>query len=193
MSFLAFLSYAVLAIFTPGPNTVMSMSISARYGFRRAFRFASGVFLGFFVVMSLCALGGSFLYARVPGVEPWLRAGGAGYILYLAWKMYRLRPGGDGDDPAKAPGLLGGFLLQCVNVKVLLFGLLMMTTFILPHYRDAVHLAFFVTLLSMLGFVANLCWAGCGAAFARLFDGHGKALNLILALLLAYCAVSLFR
>lgn len=52
--------------------------------------------------------------------------------------------------------------------------------------------AAFSSLLSVIGASGCLCWAVSGAAFEKLFNKYRKALNLIMALLLAYCAVSLF-
>lgn len=33
----AFLSYAVVTTFTPGPNNIMTMSNASRYGFKKVF------------------------------------------------------------------------------------------------------------------------------------------------------------
>ena len=42
------------------------------------------------------------------------------------------------------------------------------------------------------GFVLTLCWSAFGSVFRRLFSQHAKTINTVMALLLVYCAVSLF-
>lgn len=43
-----------------------------------------------------------------------------------------------------------------------------------------------------VGFSGTLCWALFGSVFRQLFSKNAKAFNIIMALLLVYCAVSLF-
>ena len=38
----------------------------------------------------------------------------------------------------------------------------------------------------------TLCWSAFGSAFKWLFSKHARVVNLVMALLLVYCAVSLF-
>lgn len=66
MNWAAFCSYVLLTAITPGPNTIMSMSNAAKYGFKKAFPFNVGVLLGFLVVMGLCAAFSSLLYSSYP-------------------------------------------------------------------------------------------------------------------------------
>ena len=63
---------------------------------------------------------------------------------------------------------------------------------ILPHYYDIVSVTLFVLLLSAIGTSGCICWAIFGAAFEKLFGKYRKPINLIMAVLLVYCAVSLF-
>ncbi len=47
-------------------------------------------------------------------------------------------------------------------------------------------------LLAMIGTFGNVCWALAGHLFQRLFRQYGRQLNIVLALLLIYCAVRIF-
>ncbi|MCL6445202.1 MAG: hypothetical protein K6T83_17395 [Alicyclobacillus sp.] len=49
-----FLIYAVVMVFTPGPNNIMSMTMAGQFGYARTLRFTLGVALGFFALMVLC-------------------------------------------------------------------------------------------------------------------------------------------
>ena len=49
-----------------------------------------------------------------------------------------------------------------------------------------------VLLLAFIGYLFCLCWCAFGSVFRRLFSQHAKPVNTVMALLLVYCAVSLF-
>ena len=46
------LGYALVSIFTPGPNNIMSSSLGMRLGYRGALRFVTGVATGFFCILA---------------------------------------------------------------------------------------------------------------------------------------------
>jgi cysteine/O-acetylserine efflux protein len=190
MNFAAFFSYIFLTAFTPGPNNIMAMSLAGKYGFRESIRFNLGVFFGFLAVMTGCCAFTSLLYRFIPLLEPFMVYAGAGYILWLAWSIWRDNPR-SGKHNLETNSFLNGMILQFVNAKVILYGLTAMTTFILPNYKSYPALALFIFLLSLMGFLGTSCWALSGAAFNRFFSSHRKILNLSMALLLAYCAISL--
>jgi threonine/homoserine/homoserine lactone efflux protein len=190
MNFSAFISYILLTAYTPGPNNIMALSNAGRYGFRKAFRFILGVLLGFLIDMILCAVLTSLLYSVLPAVKPVMLCIGAAYILFLAFSVWRDKPHAAA-GPAQTNSAISGMLLQFVNVKVLLYGITAMSSFILPHYRSPVSVALFVLLLTMNGFVGTCVWAAFGAAFEKLFRKYGKLLNTVMALLLVYCAASM--
>ena len=186
-----FLTYVVITAATPGPNNIMSMSNASRLGFRRALPFNFGVWAGFSAVMVLCTLFCTALSALIPALHTPMLVLGAAYLLYLAWGTFRST--GDIRESQARDGFLAGLLLQFVNVKIYLYGILSMEVYILPYYqgRPAVLLAF-ALLLALIGFAFNLCWAAFGSAFRLLFSRHARGVNTVMALLLVYCAVSLF-
>lgn len=191
MNFAAFFSYIFLAAFTPGPNNIMALSNAGKYGFKKGLRFNFGVLFGFLIVMSLCGVFTSLLYSYIPKVEPVMVYVGAAYILWLAWSVWRDKPKENKKHIMESNSIISGMVLQFVNIKVILYGITAMSTFILPNYRSAGFLMLFVLLLSLTGFAGTCCWAMFGAMFERLFREHKKTTNLIMALLLVYCAISL--
>ena len=46
----AFLVYCIGMSFTPGPNNLMSLSVSQKVGFKRAVPFLWGLFFSFFII-----------------------------------------------------------------------------------------------------------------------------------------------
>ena len=47
-----------------------------------------------------------------------------------------------------------------------------------------------IALLSFIGFLFTLCWAVFGTVFQVLFSTYAKITNIIMAILLVYCAIS---
>lgn len=186
-----FFTYAVATAATPGPNNIMSMSNGSRFGFRRAFPFNLGIWAGFSIVMLLCTIFCSLLSAFIPKIKlPMLILGGL-YMLHLAWDTFRSCT--EIEDDFSRSGFASGLLLQFVNPKIYIYCIMSMEAYILPHYNGNIPALFcFAMLLAFIGFVFTLCWSAFGSLFRRLFSAHAKIVNTVMALLLVYCAVSLF-
>lgn len=192
MNFSAFFSYTFLTAYTPGPNNIMAMTNGSRDGFKRSIPFISGIFSGFIIVMTACAAFTSLLYEFIPTIRPAMVWLGAAYILWLAWTIWRDEPSKKKNGVTKTNSFLSGMLLQFVNVKIILYGITAMSSYILPNYHGALKIEFFALLLSLIGTSGCICWTFFGAAFEKLFNKYRRYLNIIMALLLVYCAVSLF-
>lgn len=186
-----FLTYAVITAATPGPNNLMSLSNAGRLGFKRSFPLNLGIWAGFTAVMLLCTALSSTFHNLLPAIKAPMLCIGAGYMLYLAyktWKSPALAEGG----PQKT-GFLPGCLLQFINPKIYIYCIVSMEAYILPCYQGrTAALVGFALLLSTIGFAFTLCWALFGSLFKLLFSRYAKATNRIMALLLVYCALSLF-
>ena len=187
----SFLTYAVITAATPGPNNIMSMTNGARQGFRAALPFNLGIWTGFSVVMLLCTALCQLLGTLIPKIRLPMLLLGAAYMLYLAWETFR--SSGDIRESRAGEGFVSGLLLQFVNAKIYIYGIMSMEAYILPVYQGrALPLAGFALLLAFIGFLFTLCWSAFGSAFILLFSRHAKLVNTLMALLLVYCAVSLF-
>lgn len=186
----SFLTYAVVTAATPGPNNLMSMSNGGRRGFRGALPFNLGIWLGFSAVMLLCTLFCSTLSALIPKIKLPMLAAGALYMLCLAWETFRSRSVPETGN--RREGFVSGLLLQFVNPKIYIYGILSMEAYVLPVYHAPLPLVGFALLLAFIGFFFTLCWSAFGAVFQRLFSDYAAVVNTIMALLLVYCALSLF-
>ena len=190
-NWLAFLTYAFITAATPGPNNIMSMSNGGRLGFRGALPFNFGIWAGFSAVMLLCTAFCTTLTNLIPAVKTPMLIAGAAYMLHLAWGTFR--SSGVIDEDHSRSGFYAGMLLQFINPKIYIYGIMSMQAYILPFYAgEPLTLALFALLLAFIGFVFTLCWSAFGSAFRLIFNRHTKAVNTIMALLLVYCAASLF-
>lgn len=187
-----FLIYCFVTAYTPGANNLLSMSNAARLGFRRTLRFLTGIVFGFLVVMAACTLFSSTLYALLPRVKLWMQILGAAYMLFLAWKVWKSSADLSAES-GSAASFLSGMLLQFMNPKIYIYAITAMSLYILPFYHTPAALAGFVLILTLIGASGCFVWALFGAAFCKFFARHPRAVNLVMALLLVYCAVSLFH
>ncbi len=186
-----FLIYCFITAYTPGANNLLSMSNAARLGFRKSVSFNFGITMGFLIVMTVCTLFSSTLYSALPKVKFYMQLLGAAYMLYLAWKVWKTSSDLEVES-RKESSFLSGMVLQFMNPKIYIYAITAMSLYILPLYHSVVALIVFVLILTIIGASGSYVWALFGSAFCRFFTKHTKGVNLVMALLLVYCAVSLY-
>ena len=199
--YLSFIAYACATTFLPGPNNVLLFSRAGRYGFRRIRMLLFGIWTGLVVVMMLAGLFCNVLGTFIPKIAGWFKYVGAAYILYLAWKTLRKgkvqepssTPGGEQTGNAAAPdepeGFVNGFLLQFLNVKVIMLGLAAYPGYFLPMGNSfGIVLLFAVTMTVCCG-TGNLIWTFLGNILTPVYNRYYRVINAVMALLLVWCAV----
>ena len=192
LDLLAVLSYALVSIFTPGPNNITSSSLGMRVGYPRTLRFIAGVVTGFFCIMVTSGLLTELLVSAYGQIALFLKVVGISYLLWLVYTI--LRPV-QGVHASKEVGARyrDGLLLQIVNPKVILFGLTMYATLLAPLTRNWLAVLLSAALLAVLSFCSTSLWALLGASIQR-FIANPKvrfAYSLTLVGLLLYAAWSL--
>ncbi|RVU54222.1 LysE family transporter [Anaerosphaera multitolerans] len=186
-----FLTYVIISTITPGPNNIMAMSNGSRLGFKKSLPFSFGVFVGCFILMSLSALFCSLLNSIIPFIKTPMMIIGAIYMLNLARKIF-ISSSINEEENLKSD-FLSGLLLQFVNPKVIIYALVTMQTYIIPVYNGQVFKILpFTILLPIISVSSNLLWLAFGSIFKTLFSKYSKITNTVMALLLVYCAISLF-
>ena len=183
--------YCFITAYTPGANNLLSMSNAARLGFKKSFKFNLGITAGFFIVMSVCTLFSSVLYSALPKIKFFMQILGAAYMLYLAWKIWKSHSDLEIENE-KTASFFAGMVLQFMNPKIYIYAITTMSLYILPVYHSAISLIGFTFVLTVIGASGSFVWALFGSIFCKFFARHTKAVNLIMAVLLVYCAISLF-
>lgn len=186
-----FLTYTLITALTPGPNNILALNSVNQHGFRRSLRVLSGMSAGFLILMLLCAVFTFTLISLLPSVTHWLSWAGAAYILWLAWRIATSNPSAD-NDAARPLSFWVSFWLQFVNVKIILYGITAISTFVLPYTHYMFIVICVSILLAFIGSMGNLVWGLAGHMFQSLFQYHGRTINVILSALLIYCAVRMF-
>jgi threonine/homoserine/homoserine lactone efflux protein len=92
MTLAAFLAFAGLVIFaavSPGPAVLMAARTGLTEGARTGVMLAMGIGSGA-VIWALAAMFGlNIVFAAAPSLLWALKIGGAGYLLYMAWNLWR--------------------------------------------------------------------------------------------------------
>src|ERR1700733_12389837 len=115
--FIAFVVFAAVMFFTPGPNNVMLLSSGLNYGFRRTLPHVAGIVIGFAFMVGAVGLGLGTIFITYPVLQTILKYAGAAYLVYLAAVIAMSGPVA-GQDNARGPmTFLGAAMFQWVNVK----------------------------------------------------------------------------
>lgn len=111
-----FLLLAVPAYFTPGPNNLMLMSSSAKFGLRATLPHALGIVVGFPFMVFAVGLGLGELFTAYPQIKVVMKYAAALYFLWMAWHLLGLKIG-DGEATARPMRAPEAALFQWVNPK----------------------------------------------------------------------------
>ncbi len=126
---------------TPGPNMLLVLSNSARFGLRAAMATMVGCMSALLAMMSISAAGLGALLQLFPAVFDALRLAGAAYLAYLGIKSWRAPVGENAVDAADLMALSvkasahfrQGFLVAASNPKAILFAVAFLPQFINPQ------------------------------------------------------------
>lgn len=191
----ALLLFCSAMSFSPGPNTTLATALALNHGLRRALRFCLAVPAGWTLLMLGSALGLGGLVTGVPALRWAVKAGGIGYMLWLAWKLARSDRMAQVDAARLEVGFWSGVGLQFLNIKAWMLALTLTAGWVLnaagsPAENPGQRLLIVCLLMLAFAFVSNLLYAVMGSVL-RGFLGQGRRLlwfNRLLALVLVATA-----
>ncbi len=186
---LSLLIYITAMAITPGPNTILSMANAAAVGFRKGIRLNIGMLIGITLVTMIAFAAAALLYAVLPKAERVMQAAAFIYLLYLAYRMLRL--GSIQEKEEKSATMLQGLLLQLVNVKVYLLALTAISAYIMPSSASIASAALQSLLIPLICFIAGLIWAAGGSLLRNIYTRHRRAISVIFAISLLWCALKI--
>jgi threonine/homoserine/homoserine lactone efflux protein len=115
---IAFVMFAVVMFFTPGPNNVMLLSSGLTYGFRRTVPHIAGITVGFAFMIGAVGIGLGTVFIAYPVLQMILKYAGAAYLIYLAAVIALSEPGEPDQENARGPMTFwGAAMFQWVNAK----------------------------------------------------------------------------
>lgn len=187
--FFSLTAYACATTWSPGPNNILLLTSGGQFGFKKTLPLMRGIWVGLITVMLICGFGCAFLGSLIPSVEKYARLTGAAYILWLGFKTLT-RPVSSADPQSEAAAPLrfvNGFLLQFLNVKILMLGIAAYCSFVLPYGTTVPATLIFAVTMAACAAAGNLIWATAGSLLFPVYRRHYRAFNVIMALLLFWC------
>lgn len=183
----AFFLFSVVAAVTPGPSNVLLTATGASVGVRRGLPCLLGVSAGMGSMMFLMAHGVAGVGLVSGAALLAVKAAGAVFLLWLAWRIAFAPPGKPADAP-RPTGFLGAAALQWVNPKAWMVS----AGAAAAYLDDAPGSALVQSLSFALVFVAaalpsGFVWLAFGRAAQALLgdDRRRRAFNLAMGLALA--------
>ncbi len=134
----AFALFAVAASITPGPNNLMLLASGVNHGFRSTLPHLLGVSAGFMLLLLAVGLGLAELFARWPLLDGLLRAVGAAYLLWLAWRIARAGSPHAGAAGTAPLGFWAAAGFQWVNPKAWMMAVAAYTAYVPARSPGAV-------------------------------------------------------
>ncbi|MCU7249775.1 LysE family translocator [Pseudomonas koreensis] len=163
----------------PGPNNLLSVSNATRYGYRRACVAGVGRLLAFAGMIALAAAGLSVVLQTSELLFYGIKILGAAYLLYLAWQLWRAKPGAEDAAAAPANGLLAlarqEFLVAAGNPKAILIFTAFLPQFVDPARAITPQFMLLGVLFLLLEWIAISAYAYMGLHMRRWFaEPRGK-------------------
>ncbi len=184
--FIAFVVFAVVMFFTPGPNNVMLLSSGLTFGFRRTLPHVAGVTIGFAFMVGAVGLGFGTIFIAYPVLQTILKYAGVAYLIYLAVAIAMSGPVKSDQNSARRPMTFwGAAVFQWINVK----GWVMVIGTITAYAGIASfpwNITIQVMLSLLLGAVSCSTWALFGSALRPVLTSASavRAFNIVMATLL---------
>ena len=183
---IAFVLFATVMFFTPGPNNIMLLSSGLTYGFRPTIPHIAGITVGFAFMVGAVGLGLGTIFITFPVLQTILKYAGVAYLIYLAAAIAMSGPvSADQGDRRGPMTFWGAAMFQWVNAKgwVTVIGTITAYAAISPYPWN---IAIQVALSLLLGALSCTAWAYFGSALRPVLTSPRavRAFNIVMAVLL---------
>ncbi|WP_047250389.1 LysE family translocator [Chromobacterium subtsugae] len=172
LSLLSLYLAALVAVYVlPGPDMALVMATSASRGAGAGLMTALGIAASRFLHVMMSGLGLAALMATHPLLFNAVRWIGAGYLLWLAWKVVSAKPAAENAPQVAKSGraaIARGFLTNLLNPKALMFCALFLPQFVSPAYGAALpQFALLAAILVAVGLCFDTAYAFAASGIAR--------------------------
>ncbi|WDE05757.1 LysE family translocator [Thalassomonas viridans] len=188
--------FALSGAISPGPVNIIATGSGAAFGFRQTLPHITGASLAYTLIVLLAGSGLLAILKAVPGIFSLMQYLGAGFLLYMAYKLATApAQAGAADRPARPPGLLAGMLAQGLNPKAWLVALSGCSLFVGNGPKSGAYLLAFCVISCLVCFFSVAAWAAAGGLIRKYLSDtrHQVMFNRAAGLLLAATVFNIFR
>jgi len=185
-----FLFLAFPAYFTPGPNNLMLMTSTAKFGFVKTIPHGIGIALGFPFLVFIIGLGLGEIFSLYPILKVILKYLAAAYFLYMAYNLLGLKIG-DVVGSERPMKLYEAAIFQWINPKAWAMGVSFVGVFVVSgegRFTSLIILTLGVFAMSPL---STIFWMLFGKQLQLLLKrtGNERFLGIIMALLMILAVI----
>ena len=183
----AFLPFAFVAGFTPGPNNLLLAASGANFGIRRTIPHILGIVSGFPLLVLAVGLGLGTVFQRHPEVHAALKFVGGAFLVYLAWRIATAGHGTADTARGRPMTFVEAVLFQWVNPKAWIFAVTAVATYTTVGGRASVEIAVILAISLLVTIGSTATWTGFGFWLSRFLQKSPRNLrvfNVGMALLL---------
>ncbi len=170
---------------TPGPNMLLVMSNSARFGLRAAVATMSGCLTALLAMMSISAAGLGALLHTFPTLFDALRLAGAAYLAYLGVQNWRSPVQQDVKNAHRSAALAArpavlfrqGLMVAASNPKALLFAAAFFPQFIKPQAATLAQLGILLATFAVI----EITWYFVYAISGKRLSAYLQSASVMLA------------
>lgn len=169
----------------------MTLNTVSRFGLKKSVRMLLGIITGILIILSVTAALSFVLSRFIPQLTIVAKYLGAIYIIYLSYKIFTSKPV-SADQTVEEPKFRKGMILQFLNVKIILYAITSLNSFVLPYTSDLTQIILYALLLTSIIVVSLMAWSVLGVLLTDLMQKHHRFINTLLSLILLESVFSLF-
>jgi threonine/homoserine/homoserine lactone efflux protein len=191
----AFFLFSLVAAVTPGPSNALLTAAGANAGVLRGLPCLFGVSAGMGSMMLVVASGVAGVVLSHAAVLPAIKLCGAGFLLWLAWRIATSGRSGSG-EPARAIRFVDAASLQWVNPKAWIVSAGAAATYLDPaRGAGIVQSLVFALVFVAAALPSGLLWLVFGASIQGLLQSERRrrAFNIAMGVALAASVIVMFR
>lgn len=177
MTFETWLAFAIASaavVLIPGPNIILTISYALKNGRASGWATVSGVTAGAFVAMTTSLAGAGAIVASSATLFSILKIAGAGYLVWLAYKLW-VTPQSEFDTSDKQAAFRGGsvfrqaFLVSALNPKGPVFYMAFVPQFVTTEQPLLEQFAILVATFLFVATLNSLMWLFFASALREQF------------------------
>jgi threonine/homoserine/homoserine lactone efflux protein len=190
----AFVVFAAVMAFTPGPNNILVLSSGVTHGLRLTVPAIAGIGVGLAFMIAVVGAGLGAIFFSYPTLQVILKYVGAAYLIYLAAMIALSKPAMHDQDNRRAPMTFwGAAIFQWVNIKgwVMVIGA---NTAYQAIAGFPLNIAVMAGVMLILGMASSLTWTVIGSSLRHLLNSERavRTFNIVMALLLLSSLLPVF-
>ena len=186
-------AYYFVMYATPGPNNSILTASGIKFGFMRTIPNICGIPTGHGIQLALVCFGLGALFTQFPILLNILKYVGAGYLLYLAWKMFGSLNISSAEDKSTPLKYYEAILFQFVNPKAWVICITAVSLFYPRDENIIIGTVFMVVMSTIINIPSISMWALGGSVIRNYLTNEKlkKIIEYLLAILLVGTAISI--